>query len=79
MASEDRPQPEDNSFPPVFTAPEYGRAGRPAPEAASIYRHHTFSIPTSPDQATIRHRATDETTAFKAFEEFDNGEINWPG
>ena len=75
----DGQQPEDHPLQPVFSAPDYGRPGQSAPEPPSIYRHRTTSTPPSPDQATIRRRATNATTAFKAFDEFDNGEVNWPG
>lgn len=76
----DGQQPEDNNrLQPVFSAPDYGRPGQSTVDPPSIYRHRTTSSPPEPDQATIRRRATNATTAFKAFDEFDNEEVNWPG
>lgn len=78
MASDDQ-QPGGLPLQPVFSAPDYSHPGQSEPEPTPIYRYRTTSTPPSPDQATIRRRATNATTAFKTFDEFDNEEVNWPG
>lgn len=75
------PMPAPDDLEPVFTAPDYGTAStateQTPPDADAVQR--TTSAPHPPTQATIRRRATNATTAFKAFDTFDNGEVNWPG
>lgn len=76
--------PSPTSRHPVFAIPDYGSEASQAeafPDAPDMpaERVRTTSTPPEPDQTTIRRRATNATTAFKAFDTFDNGEVNWPG